>query len=440
MPFLPRIVSYRTVSEGQSGSIQVRRLLLYGYRRFGTLDFAPAQLNVILGVNGSGKSALLQSLAVGLSRLTSRITSGRSGGLLVSNEDIPIDSTSASVIVMVERDGALYDQVVNRTKKGRNPASRTYEVEPRFVDPRRSMAQLSKLADLYRAELTSNDAASVPVIVMYPVNRAVTQIPARRRRRTSFDQVTAFDGAFDGQRNFRTFFEWFREREEFENEVRTEDQRHRDPQLQAVRQALERLMPGYENLRVKRSPLRMTVQKGAEGEFLINQLSDGEKVLLSLVGDLARRLAVANPSVADPLAGEGIVMVDEVDLHLHPSWQRRIVTQLPAVFPGVQFFLTTHSPVIASAVHPENLWLLREGEIYHAEAYGQDVALVLSELFDTPPRIEEVRDQLDQLFEAIRFQKVDQANQTLSELDSAIGNSDPDLVKARTLLRGFAGV
>jgi predicted ATP-binding protein involved in virulence len=111
---------------------------------------------------------------------------------------------------------------------------------------------------------------------------------------------------------------------------------------------------------------------------------------------------------------------------------------LPETFPNVQFFLTTHSPVVASAVKPESLWVLRNGEIKHAEAYGQDVGLVLSEVFDTPPRLDAVRHDLDELFEAIHRQDRVGAQEKLETLESVIGPSDPELVQARVMMQGYA--
>ena len=73
------------------------------------------------------------------------------------------------------------------------------------------------------------------------------------------------------------------------------------------------------------------MMKGRQ-ELQVNQLSDGEKVVLSLVGDLARRLAVANPGLDRPLEGQGFALVDEVDLHLHPSWQRLVMRRLTNTF------------------------------------------------------------------------------------------------------------
>ena len=201
---------------------------------------------------------------------------------------------------------------------------------------------------------------SLPLVVYYPVNRAVLDIPLRIRTRHRFDRLAAYDGALSGDRNsFRVFFEWFREREDLENELRTDRAEFRDPQLQAVRRAVERFLPGFTGLRVRRSPLRMMVDKERE-ELIVNQLSDGEKCTLAMVGDVARRMAIANPGIRDPLEGEAVVLIDEIDLHLHPGWQRHIVGALRETFPNCQFLLSTHSPQILS--HVESRMHLAPGE------------------------------------------------------------------------------
>ncbi|WP_309143275.1 AAA family ATPase [Nostoc sp. CHAB 5836] len=119
------------------------------------------------------------------------------------------------------------------------------------------------------------------------------------------------------------------------------------------------LIPSFSKLRVRRSPLRMTVIKQGE-ELIVNQLSDGEKCLLAMVGDLARRLAIANPSLPDPLQGSGVVLIDEIELHLHPKWQREIIPALTRTFPNCQFIVTTHSPQVISQVKPEGIYILEK--------------------------------------------------------------------------------
>lgn len=105
------------------------------------------------------------------------------------------------------------------------------------------------------------------------------------------------------------------------------------------------MLDGFDDIHIDRSPLAMKVKK--DGQYLkINQLSDGEKCTIALFGDLARRMTLANPQLPNPLEGQGVVLIDELELHMHTSWQRKVMPVLKETFPNIQFIITTHSPQI----------------------------------------------------------------------------------------------
>ena len=105
--------------------------------------------------------------------------------------------------------------------------------------------------------------------------------------------------------------------------------------------------------------------------------------MLALSADLARRMAQGNPHLACPLASEAIVLIDEVELHLHPSWQQRVLTDLLRTFPNTQFIVSTHSPQVLTTVKPEHIIALRRegGHIVAGQAsvatYGAEAGDVL---------------------------------------------------------------
>ena len=128
------------------------------------------------------------------------------------------------------------------------------------------------------------------------------------------------------------------------------------------------------------------VVKKSEQTLYFDQLSDGEKCLLAMTGDIARRLAMANPYADNPLQGGGVVLIDEIELHLHPGWQRRVVPALERTFPNVQFILTTHSPQVLSSVAREQIVLLSGFQAVSRLPYteGRDSNAILSELMGVP--------------------------------------------------------
>jgi predicted ATP-binding protein involved in virulence len=417
--------------------MRIKKLHLKNFRGIADLTFEfHESVSTLVGVNGSGKSSILDCAAILLSKLTSAISTTKPGGRQFVPDDIRNGENTATGWIQVEHDGSLFDWTVTKTRAGR-PHETTSE-----------LGGAKDIAQHIQQMLEANNNAPVPLAVFYPVNRAVLDIPVRIREKHTFDQIAAHYGALTGaQNNFRLFFEWFREREDVENEEyrrkwqsslvpRNEANVPGDRQLEAVRQAIPHFLPGFANLHVQRQPHRMVINKGRE-ELIVNQLSDGEKCTLALVGDLARRLALAYPELDNPLQAPGIVLIDEIDLHLHPGWQRRVVPALQHAFPRCQFILTTHSPQVVSEVPAQQIWVLdakaQKWEHPHG-AYGLDSNRILEDVMDVPERPQEVKEKLASLFRQIDLNELPQARQGIDTLRSEIGD-DPELTKAAVLIR-----
>ena len=209
--------------------------------------------------------------------------------------------------------------------------------------------------------------------------------------------------------------------------------------METVRKALDEFLPEFKNFSVRRNPLRMEVEKNGK-TLSVSQLSDGEKCLIAMVGDLARRLAIANPIGDEPLKGSGVVIIDEIDLHLHPRWQRKIIPTLTRVFSNLQFIISTHSPHVITHVQPENIFLLNdsdEGIQYTKplESYGKNADRVLEDLMGlNTTRPDEVNTLLKELYETINEGETDKAKEQISNLRAMIGE-DPEIVKAAVLIK-----
>ncbi len=399
-----------------------------------TLVFPEERTSVLVGVNGVGKSSVLDCVAIMLSRLIGRIRTSTGTGRYFTEEDINNKAIETSNTIEVMLSGERISWTVTKTRHGRKQQSITH------------LEDLKKVVERLASGAGLDAKTNIPVAVYYHVNRAVIDIPLRIRGRHEFSQLATYDQALTGARNdFRIFFEWFRKREDVENEAlrdaatRSKDARARyqtDRQLDAVRKAVEGLLPGFTNLRVRRQPsLRMTVEKQGN-EVIVNQLSDGEKCLLAMVGDLARRLAIANPSLSDPLLGRGVVMIDEVDLHLHPQWQRMIISSLERTFPKCQFILTTHSPQVLSYVKREQVFIIEDFNLIKntPHTYGRDVNSILFELMGVLERPQEVKDRLRKCFRLIEQERFKEARAETEELGELLGPNDADVLRAKTML------
>ena len=287
-----------------------------------------------------------------------------------------------------------------------------------------------------------NPQYNIPLVVYYPVNRKVTNISLETPKKDYSRQSDAYDQALKGgDIDFDDFFQWFRQREDIENELRlNQDSNYRDKQLETVRNSILQLMPNFTNFRVRRSPppLRMTLIKDEE-TLEINQLSDGEKCLITMIGDLAKRLVIANPSLDNPLEGEGIVLIDEIELHLHPQWQRDIIPKLLKIFPNCQFIITTHSPQVLSNVQKESIFILEDFNVLTKTpySYGRDSNSILYDLFNVTKRPEDTQKIIDKMFDLMEKEdknSLDQAKKLLRDLETMLGEEDIEIVRAKSHL------
>ncbi|MEN8217375.1 MAG: AAA family ATPase [Pseudomonadota bacterium] len=391
------------------------------------LAFSP-KTTVFVGINGVGKTAILDCLAILLSHLINRLN--KTEVIYYKKSDIYNGANQTQNQITVSIDGHLASWLSFNRQNGKLMSSVLEQQD-----------QVDSIVENVYSNLAKNPTAGIPLVVYYPINRAVfdVDIALNITEKPDFHQFTALDIAFSKKNiDFQSFFEWFRNREDIENEQIRNDSGYRDRQLEAVRQAIQLLMPGYTDLRVRRLPLRMTLSKQKQ-ELIINQLSEGEKSLLALTGDLVRRLAIANPALSNPLEGEAIVLIDEIDLHLHPQWQHAVIPMLEKTFPHCQFIISTHSPQVISEVQNRIYFLRTTEEGVVAElvknAYGKDTNFILEVFMETDERPKNIKMEIEALSELIDAGQLNEAQTLLQQLRKKIGNDEPALVGAEVLIR-----
>jgi predicted ATP-binding protein involved in virulence len=409
-------------------------------------------LNIFAGVNGAGKSTVLDGIAIMLSWAVSRIKSSGASGRPIPEVDITNGYSSASIELSCTHENRSISWKLSKSRKGHSSQN-----------DRSNLNNLSEFAKLIKTEITEqNEAVNLPLFLHYPVNRAVIDIPLRITKKQSNGLLNIYDDALTSGANFRAFFEWFREREDLENENRkylttrsettdlhksnldrglpmVEKSQILDPQLEAVRNSLQQFLPEFSNFNIRRNPLRMEVEKNGQ-KLTVNQLSDGEKCLIALVGDLARRMAIANTMRENPLEGDGIVLIDEIDLHLHPKWQRTVVSKLTEIFPNCQFIISTHSPHVINHVKPEHVFLLTRTPTgilatHPSKSYGNNADRILEDLMGLETtRPDYVFAEIGTIYEYISQNLLADATKKITALKQEIG-ADPELLKAEVLIK-----
>jgi predicted ATP-binding protein involved in virulence len=397
------------------------------------LDFTE-RTTAFVGVNGVGKSTILDSLAIAMSQLTWRINSMPFRARPIALDDIRNGSDFARIEVTVELRGqSITWAIVTNRKKGK-------QADPLRKSELDALNAAVKELESEWDQVTSAhpESYNLPLAVYYDVNRAALDVPLRVKEKLPHNLHEVYQDALDhGGADFKRFFIWFRNFEDAENEARTDNAEFRDRGLEAARTAIA-TFTGFEGVRVRRKPkMRMTVSKGGD-EFNVLQLSDGERNMLALVGDMARRLSVLNPGLNNPNEGAGVVLIDEIDLHLHPRWQREVIGKLESTFKNCQFVITTHSPQVLGELKPESVMLLRGGELLgHAErSLGLSSGEVLEELMEGEARNVRVATELNAIRALVDDDALRDAQTALDALRSLTGDI-PEVLELQATLKSL---
>lgn len=403
--------------------MRLEHLKIENYRGFESLelDFHP-EVTVLVGANGSGKTSVLEAIVL---LLANDLTDDDDAppGFTATDARAPGDEVKLSLKLTYRNDTG----VLRASYAPGHP-------NPDWFD--------SDLGPHFRMRQSPSEPVSIAAY--YDVTRYARDSTPGARDATFRLPPDTWKDAWSANAGFHEFFQWFREREDIENAERIEDSAFRDPQLNAVRRAIEALLPGYTRPRVRRPrgtepvgrdrPSLVVTKAGLELSF--DQLSGGERVLVALAGDIARRLAIADPKSDDPLRGEGVVLIDEVDLHLHPQWQARVIPALRRTFPGLQFVVSTHSLIALSYVASESVRLLQNFELVEppSSTRGREPNALASEIYGIRLRPPEIEAELARIAELIDAESFDQARADLESLSQTLGDTDTGVIRLQTAL------
>lgn len=461
----------------------LNKLNLVNFRAFEQIEMAfEPGVNVIAGVNGVGKSSLLRAMATALSRLVPEVTPSNVPSLSLSDEDVTLGKSSAAVTLNIGFDGHEISATVQRLLETRPERERiARELEQMLGDKRRVAEPTKHLQRLKQLKLKRNlqglraalaesgdefrfqimglrlpkaaqvDDKSVkkasedfvkslrerpnqPVAVCYSPRRSLASRPRTLPANVPLSIPSAYPRALeDADVELRDFMQWFRYHE-------SRGTKRARPILAQLSEVVNRFVPEFGNLRIEEEPtLRFVVEKYGK-PFGLHQLSDGERGLLAMIFDLTRRLAIANPEQSDPISqGKAVVLIDELELHLHPQWQRKALHQLSSTFKNCQFIVTTHSPQVLGEVEHTRVHIIdRDGDKIISwqpdRAFGLDSNHVLEEIMEVPALNAGVKEKVHKLSQIIDEGQYEQAAELMNKLAAQVGEDHPELLRLRSLI------
>jgi len=420
--------------------MRINTLILTNVRGFthAKLEFQPG-LNLIVGINGVGKTTVLETLRVSMTHILKVIKSPIITSESFKTSDININTDQLHVNTSFTIDGHNYDFIYSKSAKDYTTIST--EQKKRTKDSTANIREEGiTLEDIIEFRPEVKRTQNTPELsLFFSTRRSLLVNQTSKAVKSGLPYAAAYVDALSDTRafNVKMLAEWFNVRKELAKvtpkQIKT---------IHLIEQTIYTFLPGFSNLDLVEDEiskeLTFCITK-SQKVLNFNQLSDGERGILALVFDIARRLIIAYMHLDNPLEGEAVILIDELDLHLHPKWQRTIVNDLQRTFPNCQFIATTHSPQIIGEVKPEAITILDKNykeEVYKPHvAFGLDSLRVLEELLDAPIRNVDINNKLLKLSKSVDDEKFADAKRKISELKKILGEYDPELIRINSMIQ-----
>ncbi|MFQ2578226.1 N-6 DNA methylase [Aeromonas caviae] len=356
--------------------LKISELSVINFRGYSNFRVAMhPSLSVLVGENGAGKTSILESVACGLGPFLTAMPDAK--GKLIKKTDIHVSSNGVAnyARIAIETTSSLSWDLV---AKGAGTA------EP----PKIGTAALTS----YATQLVDNQS-EFPLIAYYGTGRALTPTNSKVAINPFEKEIRGegYDSALDAKVNYGIIKNWFSKIEVDELRKRDEKKDHEyiHPAKKLVSETVYQIVDRATNLEFDKNSNDIVVHwKNEQDECVkltLEQLSDGYRNMVSLTIDLVRRAYLLNPTSNNPLAVNGIVLIDEVELHLHPRWQQKVLNDLTHLFKNVQFIVTTHSPQVLTTIKADSIRVVSAGDseaklLTGTSTYGSESSRMLEDV------------------------------------------------------------
>lgn len=372
--------------------MHLKKLELRNYRCFDALSITfQSQLTVIVAENGVGKTTVLDAIRIALWPFIKSFDLARtslfnepSNGIAVSDARLEKNPElgMARQLPTVVKATALFNSTLGqlepltwqRTRESEALRTKTHDDE--------QARKLNKWAKTLQASvrLVNEAPLSLPMFGYYGTGRLwahkkVTKLLKTELRETTdfLIRTSAYRDCMDPSSTYKQFREWFiwawhsYANMGVRSHVPEADKLRALSRIRAVQQVIDTFLrdtTGWHTLEYSEDERALVLNHEEHGCISADLLSDGIRSMLALAGDIAYRCIKLNPHLGERAAldTEGVVLIDEVDMHLHPRWQQRVLMQLQGAFPKLQFVVTTHSPQVLTTVPPESIRALQWAE------------------------------------------------------------------------------
>ena len=430
--------------------MKLEKIRITNYRCFKDADIEfDDHATLIVGKNGAGKTAILDAVAVAVSTFLLGIDGGVSRSISKDDARYEFHDLDGTVDpqhqfpVSIESIGDCLDNCDVKWMRSLNSESGNTTVKEA-----RELTNISK--DAQKRIMTGDKSLILPLISYYGTGRLYVQKKEKKNIKslTEFKRQVGYVDCMAAESNEKLMLNWFqiqtlKSLQEQQRTGKVEKSLLLKTVESAICKCFERIS-GSKNadivfdLDTHRLVLNFEGTDGSLQKFAMDEMSDGYKNTLSMIGDIAYRMAVLNPMLGDKVLEEttGVVVIDEIDLHLHPQWQQTIISDLNTIFPKIQFIVSSHAPAVINSVAKEQIRILDNGEIYMpaAQTYGIDANSILREVMKVSERPADIKQRMNLFYSYMDENNYKEADKVLTEIEAIVGTTDPDIAAARTSL------
>lgn len=425
--------------------MRINRLKLKNFRCYKELDIDfDNKLTVIVGENGRGKTAIFDAIAIALEPYLRKF---KTNGRQIVQKDVRREPVYQADGVHIECMRNLYPVEIKLEGEALNKhMSSTKILNSDGTLYEQADDLLTNGQRLYN-EMFEHENTLLPAFAYYGTSRIwVDNNLLTNPENMLEERCIGYDECLEPSSSYNTFGKWYRYiMQAVENDILLSEKQRQSCMLvkEAVQQAIDACLEstGLHNLYYNSKLEAFVVSHPDTGEMIVDDLSDGFRSVLSMVADLAYRMVRLNPYMGERavLDTPGIVLIDEIDMHLHPMWQQTVLLDLQKAFPKVQFVVTTHSPQVLSSVPPKSIRVLSWGKEFEGVRHvnfslGATSYQILQDIQNVQPRSERlpIVQSLKHYLQLVSEDKWDteEALALRKQLDAWAHGNEPELVRA----------
>ena len=376
--------------------MKINKLKIKNFRNFKEYEISfEDKLTVLVANNSAGKTSMLDAIAIAFSPYIGSFPLGKNKNFKSSDASILKEFSEPLYPIELEADFTFENNSHHIYRKLTSKSSSTTTVDTK------PLQNYAKKIYKHLTQENSTDNIDLPIVAYYGTARLWKNLQVTKSTKESKARSYGYHDCLNPASNYREFEKWFidcslAEYNEIIKKVQsgknfdsTDMMTSNTILLKNIRDSINIALKHieYKDIRYDADFSSVVIEHDLYGVLPVELLSDGVKSMLAMVADISYRCSKLNPHFNNASAStKGVVLIDEVDMHLHPSWQQTVLNDLLKIFPLIQFIVTTHSPQVLSTVNQKDIRVIdaskKSASFPFVNPYGKQSIVALEDIMN----------------------------------------------------------